>query len=107
MARKILSEKNIDVCVMKLTRIKPVPEQALNDAVGFKNIFFFEEGMLTGGIGEHFLAEAVKRGYNGKFIINAIDNIYVRHAKVDSLFEKLGLSADEMAETVLKNREDK
>lgn len=107
MAREILSEKNIDVCVMKLTRIKPVPEQALNDAMSFKNIFFFEEGMLTGGIGEHFLAEEVKRGYKGKFIINAIDDIYVRHAKVDSLFEKLGLSADGMAETVLKNREDK
>ena len=107
MAKEILSRKNTDVCIMKLNRIKPIPEQALNDAVSFKNIFFFEEGMLTGGIGEHFLAEEVKRGYNGKFIINAIDDIYVRHAKVDSLFEKLGLSADGMAEVVLKNREDK
>ena len=107
MAKEILSRKNTDVCIMKLNRIKPIPEQALNDAVNFKNIFFFEEGMLTGGIGEHFLAEEVKRGYNGKFIINAIDDIYVRHAKVDSLFEKLGLSADGMAEVVLKNREDK
>ena len=107
MAKEILSRKNTDVCIMKLNRIKPIPEQALNDAVSFKNIFFFDEGMLTGGIGEHFLAEEVKRGYNGKFIINAIDDIYVRHAKVDSLFEKLGLSADGMAEVVLKNREDK
>lgn len=107
MAKEILSEKNKDVCIMKLTRIKPVPEQALNDAMSFKNIFFFEEGMLTGGIGERFLVEEIKRGYNGKFIINAIDDIYVRHAKVDSLFEKLGLSASAMAETVLKNREDK
>ena len=107
MAKEILSRKNTDVCIMKLNRIKPIPEQALNDAMSFKNIFFFEEGMLTGGIGEHFLAEEVKRGYNGKFIINAIDDIYVRHAKVDSLFEKLGLSADGMAEVVLKNREDK
>ncbi len=102
-AYTILKEKGIDVCIMKLNRIKPIPEKALCDAVRFSHIFFFEEGMYVGGVGEHFFGETVRRGFKGKFKITAIYNTYLKQAKVDSILKKLQLDADGMVNVITKN----
>lgn len=102
-ALEILKNKGVGVCILKLNRIKPIPDKALNTALEYKNIFFFEEGMATGGVGEHFFNEISKRGYSGKYTLTAIDDIYVKHAKVDSLLEKLRLDTKGMTNTILDN----
>ena len=100
-AMQILESKGVSVCILKLNRIKPIPAKALDLAAEYKNIFFFEEGMATGGVGEHFLYDLVKREYKGEYKLTAIDDVYVKHAKVDSLLKKLGLDgkAQKLGET--------
>ena len=102
-AYHIFKENDIEVCIMKLNRIKPIPENALCDAVKFKQIFFFEEGMYVGGVGEHFFGETVRRGYKGTFKITAIYNTYLKQAKVDSLLKKLQLDANGIVNVVTKS----
>ena len=63
--------------------------------------------MAIGGIGEHFYNEISNRGFNGKFNLTAIDDIYVKHAKVESLLKKLNLDAEGMANTVLSHKRGK
>ncbi|MEE1057008.1 MAG: 1-deoxy-D-xylulose-5-phosphate synthase [Acutalibacteraceae bacterium] len=99
-ALELLKNRKINICILKLNRIKPIPTEALEFAIKYKNIFFFEEGMATGGVGEHFLNKINYRGYNGKFNLTAIDDIFVKHAKVDSLLKKLGLDAEGMVKTI-------
>lgn len=106
-AMQILESKGVSVCILKLNRIKPIPAKALDLAAEYKNIFFFEEGMATGGVGEHFLYDLVKREYKGEYKLTAIDDIYVKHAKVDSLLKKLGLDENGIADTVLKGLQSK
>lgn len=99
-ALEILKYKKINTCILKLNRIKPIPNLALDFALKYKNIFFFEEGMATGGVGEHFLSEINRREYNGCFNLTAIDDVFVKHAKVDSLLKQLGLDAEGMAKII-------
>ncbi|MEE0859501.1 MAG: 1-deoxy-D-xylulose-5-phosphate synthase [Acutalibacteraceae bacterium] len=101
-----LKDMGINICILKLNRIKPIPEKALSSAVNYSDIFFFEEGMATGGVGEHFFCDIGKRGFNGNFKLTAIDNTYVKHAKVDSLLTKLSLDSDGMVKTILKFKGD-
>lgn len=103
-AYEILKEKRLNVSILKLNLIKPIPKQAIKDSLKYKEIFFFEEGMATGGIGEHFYNEISKRGFSGKFNLTAIDNIYVKHAKVESLLKKLRLNPEGIANTVLSQK---
>lgn len=98
-----LSKDNIDVCVLKLNKIKPISNIALYNSLRYKHIFFFEEGMATGGIGEHFLSLINNRGYKGIFKLVAIDDKYIKHAKVDRLLEKLGLDFKGMEKTIRKD----
>ena len=57
--------------------------------------------MSSGGIGEHFYNRISSCGFNGSFKLTAIDNVYVKHAKVESLLQKLKLDPQGMADTVL------
>ena len=60
--------------------------------------------MATGGVGEHFYNEISKCNFNGNFNLTAIDNIYVKHAKVDSLLKKLRLDPESISDTVLSQK---
>ena len=51
-AQEILAERGVNVKIVKLARIKPLPERTFEFLDGCKIIFFFEEGMKGGGVGE-------------------------------------------------------
>lgn len=99
-AVKVLKEKGISVCILKLNKIKPLNEDAILTALSFSNIFFFEEGISNGGIGEHFSFKLFTSGYKGKFTLNAIDDIYIPQATVASSLHKLKFDSDGMVEII-------
>ena len=69
----------------------------------FERIFFFEEGIRSGGIAEHLLDQLNQAGYRGMYHISAVDR-FVPQASVDSSLKQLGLDANSMAETILQHR---
>ena len=81
-AKRELSKVGIEVCILKLCRIKPIDAEAVKIAAGFKKVHFFEEGMLTGGIGESFGYLLSEAGFIGKYGITAVDDRFVPHASV-------------------------
>lgn len=107
LAKERLFKKGIDLCILKLGRIKPIPKEAITQAMRFSYIFFFEEGMATGGVGEHFLFELSSRRWNGNYSLTAIDNRFVQHASVESSLRALSLDDSGMANIISKGiRED-
>ena len=62
--------ENVDI--LTLLKIYPVPEKAVEAALGYKRVLFFEESMKSGGIGEKFLAALYERGFRGEYRITAI-----------------------------------
>lgn len=97
-----LREKGIEVCILKLNRIKPVSVNAVRSSLGFKNCYFFEEGIRYGGVGESFGLMLYQNGYSGKFSLTAIEN-YVHQAKVESALHHLMLDADGIEQKILKD----
>ena len=99
-ASKILSEKGINIKIIKLEKIKPLPEGAVEAAAECKNVFFFEEGMKAGGAGERMAAELIEKGFCGRYSVTAVDGEFVPHASIGSLMKKYSLDAESMARKI-------
>lgn len=105
-AKERLSEQGIDVCILKLNVIKPLPATAAKTALEFRNVCFFEEGIRSGGIGEAFGIALYQEGFRGCYKNTAIDG-FVKQAKVDSALHHLGLDCDGIIKTVSELNEVK
>ncbi|MBQ7809707.1 MAG: 1-deoxy-D-xylulose-5-phosphate synthase, partial [Clostridia bacterium] len=92
-AKRELSKIGIEVCILKLCRIKPIDEEAIQFASKFSKVHFFEEGMLTGGIGETFGYGIDKLGFKGSYGITAVEDKFVPHASVKESMQGLRLNA--------------
>lgn len=62
------------VKLIKLNRIIPVCEGAVEAAKDCRDVYFFEEGIRRGGAGEGFLFDLSKAGFSGKYHLRAIEN---------------------------------
>lgn len=89
-AREELDKK---ICILKLNQIKPFSEKAIEIALHYKNIFFFEEGIKNGGVGERFGFSLYQSGFQGKFDLTAIEN-YVTQSTTQSALHQLGLDTE-------------
>jgi 1-deoxy-D-xylulose-5-phosphate synthase len=79
-----------DYSILKLNRIVPIENDALNAASGYKTVVFVEEGIKAGGIAEQFFARLSTLGYRGRCIVRAIEG-FVEQGSVDFLLNKYGL----------------
>ena len=92
-ARELLSEKGINVDLLKPIRIFPIDERIHRIVSGYKKVFFFEESYGSGSLSEKYrAAHSNVRAYNIKG--------FVRHGKCRDLLDELGLSAEKMARAV-------
>lgn len=58
---------------LTLLKIFPIPDEAVETALRYKRVFFFEESMRSGGIGEKFLCRLYGRGFSGQYSLTAIE----------------------------------
>lgn len=100
-----LAEKGIKTKLIKLHKIKPLSDGAVEEAAKCKKLFFFEEGMRAGGVGEVMASRLLEKGFGGSFSLTAVDNKFVSHASVSSLLEKYSMSAEKMYEKILNEVE--
>lgn len=102
-AMDVLKEKGVNITVIKLERIRPIPEDALETASAFPKVYFFEEGMEQGGIGETFFLRLRDHGFNGSFETTGIKDRFVPQATVDEALEDLGLDCAGMVNKLTWN----
>ena len=77
-----------DFDILRLVKINPIPESAIEAAMNYKDVVFCEEGIECGGIGETLLLELTRRGWRGNYDIKAITG-FVPAADVDSQLSDL------------------
>ncbi|HEX3027658.1 MAG TPA: 1-deoxy-D-xylulose-5-phosphate synthase [Clostridia bacterium] len=95
-----------NVSVLKLNRIKPIDQDCFEITSYFKSVYFFEEGIRSGGVGENFLDGLNKKGFQGSSKIYAIDDQFVAQGNVDKLLSILKLDTQGMVEAVLRECEN-
>lgn len=103
-AVKMLREDGISACVLKLNRIRPIDPEAIDLAMKAKRIFFFEEGVRTGSVGEKLAATLLEKGYKGSFNLTAVEDCFVKQSTIPQLMKQYGLDADSIAEKIRSHR---
>ena len=88
--------------VLKLNKVFPVSEEIVNLLLKYKEIYFFEEGVLSGGIAEHIGCRLLEKGFAGRYTVKAINNEFVGASTIQSALKKYKLDRESMIETVGK-----
>lgn len=73
-----------DVFVIKLNRIKPIDEAVIDELNDCKEIFFYEESIKSGSVGEIFASMLEEQGITAKFKHIAVDDEFIKQASVES-----------------------
>ncbi|MDR1892245.1 MAG: 1-deoxy-D-xylulose-5-phosphate synthase [Oscillospiraceae bacterium] len=100
LAREALKERELDCDILKLNRIWPLEKEAVLAALPYNRVFFFEEGIKSGGIAEHFAAALLETGFGGKYTIHAVENRFVPCMTVPRALSVLGLDAAAMCAAI-------
>ncbi len=97
----VLAQKNLEnTDVIKLNKIYPLSQEVIDVIKNYKNVYFFEEGIRSGGIAEHVGGRLLEQGYKGEYKIYAIDGEFVPAATITSSLRKYKLDSKLMIEIV-------
>lgn len=99
-AKEKLAEMGIETCILKLCRIKPIDNKAVEFASGFKNVWFFEEGIKNGGIARNFSDLLIVTNFKGNYRIKAIDDKFVKQMSVNEALHSLKLDDEGIANRI-------
>jgi len=99
-AISLLEKAGIQARIVKLNRIKPIDADAVSCAAKAKKVFFFEEAIEQGGVGEHFDYLLTSIDFLGKFYLRGITN-FVPHATMLQSLDALGLNDNGMMNLIM------
>lgn len=101
-----LAREGVALKLVKLNRIIPLDPAAIRAARPCRQVFFFEEGVQQGGVGEHFARLLGDAGFAGRFHLRAIQDPFIKHAPMFRSLETLGLNAAGMEQLVHQALQD-
>lgn len=104
-AAVMLKKDGINVKIVKLNKIYPVPQDLFAHLKGAKNIITLEDNTISGGMGTIIGAELAQRGINTGFKICAFPDEPIIHGSIKELDKHYGLDAESLAKKIkeLKN----
>ena len=85
---------------IKLNRIKPINPNVLDLLKNVKTVFFFEEGIKSGGVGECFGSMLAESDVKAKFRHICIEDEFIKQASVDSQLKKYRLDRESIIDIV-------
>ena len=88
--------EKLNADVLQLVQIYPIPEEAVNIALEYNKIAFFEEGIKSGGIGEKFSLKLLEQGWQGKYRLTAVDGEFVTYRETEKQLAAYDLDKDGM-----------
>ncbi len=101
-ALDILKQSGRACKLLSLERVKPLPlNEILAEINENMNVFFIEEGIKTGGIGEKLCIDLIEQKTVKSYKILAIEDEHITHGKADILLDSIGLSPKGIADFVL------
>lgn len=93
-AQEKLAEEGIKVKIVKLNVIVPIDSGAVDVLKNARKIYFFEEGVKTGGIGESFAEKMLEKSVKADFSLTAFPDCFVKQGKTDSILHQYNLDCD-------------
>lgn len=97
-----LKDNGIDISVISLNKIKPICFDVISIALEYNEIYFYEEAVKSGSIGQSFADMLLEKTYNGKYEHIAIDDAFVTHAPVGALLKKYKFDRESIVKKFLE-----
>lgn len=85
---------------IKLNRIKPINPNVLDLLKNVKTVYFLEEGIKSGGVGECFGSMLAESDVTAKFRHICIEDEFIKQASVDSQLKKYRLDKESIIDIV-------
>ncbi len=98
-AAQTLSQQGVPTAVLKLLRLLPFCEEAVEQAMQAEYVLFAEEGIESGGIGQMFGSRLLEKGFRGHYRVLAVHDRFVEQATPDRALALCGLDAQSMVQT--------
>ncbi len=102
-ARDALQAKGICCDLLKLVRICPLPQQALQICLGYDRVIFFEEGTPNGSVGESLQRQLAQLGFGGRFDFRGVEGFVAQGSTAEQL-TRFGLDVQGMIDFVEQDR---
>ncbi len=93
-AVEILKENGVNISILSLNKIKPLCNDVYDIALKHTKVYFYEESIRSGSIGQSFADALFEMNYDGIYEHIAIEDSFVPHASVGSLMKKYKLDRD-------------
>ncbi len=93
-----LKNKGINFSIISLNKIKPISDEVYDIALKYSEIYFYEESVRSGSIGQSFADILCEKCYNGRYEHVAVNDSFVPHATVKSLLKKYKLDTESIVE---------
>ncbi len=97
-----LKDKGINASLLVLNKIKPINEDVIQIAVKYDNVFFYEEAVKSGSLGESFADLLYENNFNNKYYHIAIPDEFIPHAPISSLMKKYKMDTDSIVNNILE-----
>ncbi len=97
-----LKSDGVNVKLVKLNKIIPVPVEAVESVSGVSKVFFFEEGVKSGGIGERFAGDMLSMRNASDFILTSLPDSFIKQGKTESILKQYGLDCDGIYDKIRK-----
>lgn len=85
---------------IKLNRIKPINPNVFDLLKNVKTVYFFEEGIKSGGVGECFGSMLAESDVTAKFRHICIEDEFIKQASVESQLKKYRLDKESIIDIV-------
>ena len=106
-ARDLLAQHGVQADCVKLTQLYPLPDGVCDTLKHYDTILFAEDTVRTGGIGEQLCFAMQQCGWQGKFLLHAVDNSHLLHANVPELRKDQQLDAAALCADILNALKEK
>ncbi|MEG0457003.1 MAG: transketolase C-terminal domain-containing protein, partial [Oscillospiraceae bacterium] len=97
-----LKSENINIDLLKLVKIHPIDNEIIKLCLKYKKIFFVEESIKNGSVGEHLLSSLAENNFSGNFYHNSVDNIFISHQSTFQAINQCGFDTQGIINFVKK-----
>ena len=106
-ARDLLAQNGQQADCVKLTQIYPLPDGLCDALTPYDMILFAEDSVRTGSIGEQLGFALQQCGWQGRYLLHAVDNTHLLHANVPELRKDQQLDAAALCTDILNHLKEK
>lgn len=100
-AAEMLAEKGVDCKVINLHTVKPLDEETLRAVAGYRLVVTAEEHLLYGGLGSAVAEFYAQEPIRPRMLMLSVGTQYPKAQEYDDLLKTCGLTAPQMAESIL------